>query len=264
MKSPIIYYGGKTNMLKHILPLIPRDHRIYAEPFFGGGAVFFGKEASDVEVINDNLDMVVNFYRVLKTNFPALKKMISGTLHAEREQMDSKEILKNPENYDKITRAWAFWTQAALCFSHSIFGGFAFSKSKHARATANRVKQFTWEYSERLEQTQIFCRNALDVIKRYDTPETFFYLDPPYANSVCGHYEKGKDIFWDLLKLLPTLKGKWLLSSYPSEELDKLRQITGANFKDFHKNLAVNGKNNAGKTKTECLTWNYKVAVPDS
>jgi hypothetical protein len=40
--------------------------------------------------------------------------MISGTLYAEREQIDSKDILKNPENYDKVTRAWAFWAQAAL------------------------------------------------------------------------------------------------------------------------------------------------------
>ncbi len=259
MKSPIIYYGGKTNMLKHILPLIPGDHRIYVEPFFGGGAVFFGKEKSDVEVINDNLDMVINFYRVLKTNFPALKKMISGTLHAEREQLDSREILKNPEKYDKVTRAWAFWAQAALSFSHAIFSGFAFGKKRNlASTTANKIKQFTPECSERLEQTQIFCRNALDVIKRYDSPETFFYFDPPYANSDCGHYSKGKDVFWDLLKMLPALKGKWLLSSYPSEELDKLRKITGANFKDIHKNLAVSGKNNAGKTKTECLTWNYE------
>lgn len=221
--------------------------------------MFFGKEKSDVEVINDNLDMVINFYRVLKTNFPALKKMISGTLHAEREQLNSREILKNPEKYDKVTRAWAFWAQTVLCFSATIFHGFAFGKCKIARTTANRVKQFTREYAERLEQTQIFCRNALDVIKRYDTPETFFYLDPPYANSDCGHYSNGKDVFWDLLKIIPGLKGKWLLSSYPSDELNKLRTITGANFKDISKNLAVNGKNNAGKTKTECLTWNYEV-----
>jgi DNA adenine methylase len=98
----------------------------------------------------------------------------------------------------------------------------------------------------------------LDVIKRYDTPETFFYLDPPYANSDCGHYKKGKDVFWDLLEILPALKGKWLLSSYPSEQLDRLRKQTGANFKDLHKNLAVS-KNNAGKKKIECLTWNYEV-----
>ena len=33
-KTPITYYGGKLNMLKEILPLIP-EHTIYTEAFFG-------------------------------------------------------------------------------------------------------------------------------------------------------------------------------------------------------------------------------------
>lgn len=37
-RPPISYYGGKQIMAKHILPLIP-PHRIYTEPFFGGGAI---------------------------------------------------------------------------------------------------------------------------------------------------------------------------------------------------------------------------------
>ncbi len=257
MKSPIIYYGGKTNMLKHILPLIPGEHRIFVEPFFGGGAVFFGKEESDVEVINDNLDMAVTFYRVLKNRYPELEQRIKTTLHAEQMYLGSKNILKNPEQYDEISRAWAFWAQAALCFSAQICGGFAFGKRSFGRQTANRVDQFTQKLSDRLRHTQIFCRDALNVIERFDSKDTFFYLDPPYANSDCGHYKKGKDVFYDLLKLLPSLKGRWLLSSYPGEELNKLRKFTGANYKDIVKSLSVSGKHNTGKTKTECLTWNY-------
>ncbi len=259
MKSPIIYYGGKTNMLRHILPLIPGDHRIYVEPFFGGGAVFFGKTKSDVEIINDNLDMVVNFYQVVQTDFERLQAMIRSTLHAERACIESKLIIKNPAGHTPLKRAWAFWGQTALTFSHTVCGGFAFSKGKTARATANRRRTFTRELANRLEEVQIFCRDALDVIKRYDSPETFFYLDPPYANSDCGHYKAGKDVFYDLLRLLPTLKGRWLLSSYPDPELEQLRARSGIRYHDFNKALSVSGKNNAGKRKIECLTWNYEV-----
>mgnify|MGYP000216877373 CR=1 FL=1 len=53
MKTPITYYGGKQTLLKYLLPLIPQ-HKLYCEPFFGGGAVFFAKPKSDVEVININ------------------------------------------------------------------------------------------------------------------------------------------------------------------------------------------------------------------
>ncbi|PIX06781.1 MAG: methyltransferase, partial [Flavobacteriales bacterium CG_4_8_14_3_um_filter_35_10] len=67
MKTPISYYGGKQSMLKHILPMIPR-HMTYVEPFFGGGAVFWAKPQSEVEIINDYNANVANFYVQLKTN----------------------------------------------------------------------------------------------------------------------------------------------------------------------------------------------------
>lgn len=32
-KTPIAYYGGKQNLLKELLPLLP-EHKIYIEPYF--------------------------------------------------------------------------------------------------------------------------------------------------------------------------------------------------------------------------------------
>jgi DNA adenine methylase len=51
MKTPLSYYGGKQHLASKILDLIP-EHRIYCEPFLGGGAVFFAKEPSRVGIIN--------------------------------------------------------------------------------------------------------------------------------------------------------------------------------------------------------------------
>ena len=76
-KTPISYYGGKQNMVSTILPLIPK-HRIYTEAFFGGGAIFFAKEKSDAEIINDVHTMVVNFYEVVKSDFTTLKQKIEN------------------------------------------------------------------------------------------------------------------------------------------------------------------------------------------
>ncbi len=52
MKTPLTYYGGKQQLAPAIVSIIPA-HKIYVEPFVGGGAVFFAKTASAVEVIND-------------------------------------------------------------------------------------------------------------------------------------------------------------------------------------------------------------------
>ena len=78
-KTPVTYYGGKLNMLKEILPLIPK-HRIYTESFFGGGAVFFAKAPSEAEIINDTNNLAINFYEVCITDFETLKTKIEATL----------------------------------------------------------------------------------------------------------------------------------------------------------------------------------------
>ena len=144
-----------------------------------------------------------------------------------------------------------------LTFAHKFNGGFAFGKDTIADTTTRRIERLIPEFGARLRHCQIFCRDALDVIRKYDTPETFFYFDPPYANSDCGHYEHGKSIYYDLLQLLPTLQGKWLLSSYPTEELGELWKSAGVYHREYVKALGVTGKN-AGRKKTETLTWNYE------
>jgi DNA adenine methylase len=80
-------------MAQHILPLIPK-HRIYTEPFFGGGAIFFSKEQSEVEIINDLNGEVVNFYRVITTDFWRLNELIQSTL-LSREQYEEAMVIYN-------------------------------------------------------------------------------------------------------------------------------------------------------------------------
>lgn len=75
MRTPITYYGGKTTMLKHILPLIP-PHKLYTEAFCGGAAVLFAKRPADAEVINDINMEITNFYWIAKAYYPDLKAEI--------------------------------------------------------------------------------------------------------------------------------------------------------------------------------------------
>ncbi|MGL4981777.1 MAG: DNA adenine methylase [Treponemataceae bacterium] len=59
MKTPISYYGGKQQLARTILSLIP-EHKTYVEPFVGGGAIFFAKQPSSCEVINDTNCELIN------------------------------------------------------------------------------------------------------------------------------------------------------------------------------------------------------------
>lgn len=259
MKTPITYYGGKQRMVGLILSLIPK-HRLYCEPFAGGAAVFFAKEKSEMEVINDLNGDVVNFYQVCKTDFNKLEKLIRATPHSRKIHAETQEILKHQENHHKVKRAWAFWAQTNMSYSAKIYGGYAFERKSEGtlRKFVNKKLRFSKEIADRLDWVSIECNDALQVIKSRDTEDSFFYCDPPYFNSEMGHY-KGyteKD-FNNLLELLSKIKGQFLLSSYPSEILTRYTEKNKWSFHNLQKSVGVSDKTN--KIKTEVLTASYDI-----
>ena len=260
--SPLSYYGGKANLVDQILPLIPK-HTQYVEPFIGGGAVFFSKIKSQHEVINDFDGRLINFYECLHSDelFIGLQQKIQATLHSELSHKKAKAILKSFNyNGDKVENAWAYWVQTQMSFSFKLFGGFAFSNDLRGPLNSDNKKiAFTKQLHNRLKYVEIFNRDAIDLILRKDSKETFFYFDPPYAESDCGQYDKLKEVYYRLLAILPDLKGKWLMSSYPSNQLKELRLSNNWFFRDIDQNLSVNGTQTKGKRKIECLTWNYDI-----
>ena len=255
MKTPITYYGGKQTLLKYLLPLIPQ-HRMYCEPFFGGGAVFFAKRKSDVEVINDINGEVINFYKVIKTKFSELQKEIQSTLHSRELYKKAMEIYKNPEKYSDVKRAWALWTATNQGFAGMI-GSWGFGKddSKEA-ALANKRDAFTKDYEQRLTKVQVESNNAIKVINRCDDKETFIYADPPYIGSDQGHYKGySESDYRELLDTLAKVKGKFLLSSYPSKILTSYINKYKWKVQKITKSIAVT--KHTDKLKTEMIVMNY-------
>jgi DNA adenine methylase len=261
MKTPISYYGGKQLLVKTILPLMP-EHICYAEPFFGGGAVFFAKTPSKVEVINDINGYVINFYKVLKQNYNELKELLDITLHSRQEYNNAKEIYNNPNNYDDIKKAWSFWVLTQQSYGSKFNGGWGYNVgiNTNSNKIKNKIDNFSLEYSDRLRLTQIECNNAIKVIKNIDRENSFFYCDPPYYNSDCGTYKGYTIDEYDLLlKTLSNIKGKFLLSSYPSDILERYKNKNKWNQIEIKKikNMSLNC--NELKYKKEILTFNYKI-----
>ncbi|MFN8266498.1 MAG: DNA adenine methylase [Chitinophagales bacterium] len=259
MKTPITYYGGKQRLLKYILPLIPK-HTLYAEPFTGGGAVFFEKEPSDIEVINDTNKALVTFYKVAQSNFRKLRKRVQETLHSRISHKKAQLVYANPEFFSEVDVAWSVWMLASTSFASMLGAPFGYDKSKQTttRKFNNKKKDFTKELQQRLEHAQIESRDACEIISSRDTKQSFFYCDPPYFNADMGHY-KGytQQDFERLLQTLSKVKGKFLLSSYPSDILNKYSKQNGWHTKSI-KQLHKIGSNNS-KTKTEVLTANYQI-----
>jgi DNA adenine methylase len=260
MKTPISYYGGKQKLASTILKLIP-EHKLYCEPFVGGAAIFFAKEPSDVEVINDTNRELINFYRVVQHDFVSLEKEIQVSLHSRDLHRRAQVINGNPDMFSEIKRAWAIWVLATQSFASGLdkAWGYDLTKGSTSKKVANKRDGFSVDYAIRLQQVQIECTDALRIIESRDSENAFFYCDPPYYNSNCGHYD-GYSLqdFDNLLSLLSRIKGKFLLSSYPSPILKEYTKKQGwyTTQLDFRVSIANNyGK--PGKLKTEVLTANY-------
>lgn len=255
MKTPITYYGGKQTMVKILLSLIP-PHNLYCEPFFGGGALFFAKPKSETEVINDKNGEVVNFYKIVQTKFPALEKEIRSTLHSRELFKNARVVYENPTLFTDVKRAWAFWTLTNQGFAGMVTSwGFGKDNAKEM-SLARKRNSFSKEYAKRLQTVQVEHNDALKVIDRCDTKDTFFYVDPPYINSHQGHYDGYKEEdYIRLLEKLKDIKGKFLLSSYPSHILTKYIKKYKWKVQSIKKSVAVTKLTE--KKKTEVLAYNY-------
>lgn len=108
LKTPVTYFGGKQTMVSKILPLIP-EHKLYAEPFAGGAAIFWAKEPASVEVLNDTNRELVNFYMVVKNHFIELEKEVRITLNSRDLYRKASTIYNNSDMFSEVKRAWALW-----------------------------------------------------------------------------------------------------------------------------------------------------------
>ena len=262
MRTPITYYGGKQRMASIIISMIPK-HKIYCEPFFGGGAVFFEKYKSEIEVINDNNELLINFYKICRKKFKELQNMIQSTLHSESEFIRARNIYRGRIEATDIEKAWSLWVMSNECHAGSLYGGWKFcngSAGTHfGKVLRNKRDDFNRSLHERLSEVQISCRDGLKVIKNRDSTETFFYLDPPYPGSHQGHYYGySENDLEDLLKILQNIKGKFILSNYWTDILRKYVDANKWNVKEV--SMVLNTA--AGieiKHNTEVLIHNFDI-----
>lgn len=261
LRTPISYYGGKQKLAKQIISFFP-EHKLYCEPFIGGAAVFFGKEPVPVEVINDTNAELVNFYRVCKNRFHDLQSLVRITLHSRKDHDDAWIIYNKPHLFDEVRRAWAVWVLSTQSFSAKIDGSWGYDRAvgTTTRKVINKRDEFTEEIAFRLQGAQIECADALYIIQTRDSVDSLFYCDPPYFNSDCGHYDGySEQDFENLLIALSKIKGKFLLSSYPSPVLEKYTTKHKWKTWQVEQKVSVNAKSGRLKKKVEVVTANFKI-----
>ena len=279
LRSPIAWLGGKGRMVTKLLPLIP-PHKIYVEPFGGGASLLVAREPSAVEVYNDLNSGLVNFFRVLrnKKQFEKFHRLAALTPFS-REEHDLCKATWAGEK-DPVERAHRFFVVARMSFGGIFDNSWGYTVHSSSRGMAGAVGRWLGaverlpEVSTRLLRVQVEHADAFEVIERYDTPETFFYLDPPYVLSTrkSGGYEHELDDSQHrrLVELLLRVEGKVLLSGYSNRLYTEL-EARGWGRRDFETVCSASGRTRlngllgtgaakAKQQRVETVWFNYEVA----
>ncbi len=228
------WYGGKYSHLRWLLPLLPQTTH-YCEPFGGSAAVLINRPPSPVETYNDIHSEVVNFFRVLRKQKDALIEQI-GLTPFSREEF--QQAISDPqEDLSDLERARRFYILARQVRTglaqKASSGRWAHCVLTSRAGMAGAVSRWLGAVedlsliSQRLLRVQIEHDSALEVIKRYDSPETLFYNDPPYphdsrTDSNAYAFEMSDEEHRQLAEVLHHVQGKVALSSYHCDLMDEL------------------------------------------
>lgn len=290
------YYGGKHVHAKWIISLLPTDCDHYVEPFCGAASVLLNKAPAPLETINDLSGDVVNFFSVLRDHGDELIAKLQLTAYARDELAIANEPIDEP-----IERARRFYVRARQSVNGLVVNTsswrYVIQKSGRSNPPVNFEKQVDklvtvkdrlnsiWRYSikkvggknppvnlekqidklpeviARLRRVQIENRPALDIIKRFDRPETLFYCDPPYSHisrSTTDSY--GKDEMLDidhqqLAEVLHTCVARVAVSGYRSELYDQLYHDWTRHEKQTVS--SASGTSGTSPSRIECLWCNY-------
>jgi DNA adenine methylase Dam len=200
--------GGKSHILRKLISRIP-EHKTYIEPYAGGAALFWNKDPVGKEILNDIDSEIAFAYNFIKNVTPEqveeLKKKDWSSSKEKFFEIKDSEIASNP-----VERFYNFYYLYGWSYggNRSTFG---YLKAMRHADICNQLLTL----KERLKNTDIYCKDAVDVIKNHDSSDAFIYLDPPYPGEWAG--KTGTNTFTkeDCQKLHDTLKkcrSKFLLS----------------------------------------------------
>jgi DNA adenine methylase len=281
VKSPIPWYGGKGLIKNKIIPYFPAHHT-YCEVFGGGGSILLAKKPAPVEVYNDINGALVNFFTTLQDheNIKKLQDKLYLTPYSRevwRRALNEYKYFGDPGT--PLERAYRFFILVNMSFSGAGAGGYNASFSSSVKTTRCGKASTVFKYhssiaglpevSNRLLDVQIERAHFGVVIDRYDTPDTLFYLDPPYLHSergknknAYGPFEMDDSQHLRLIELVKKIEGFAVLSGYKSEIYESLCENHNWSRIDIEAvartKYPKTGQPAADSYRTECLYLNPK------
>jgi len=246
--------GGKSRQKKEIFKrwLSTDKYNIYVEPFLGGGNIAMDAPIVDKMIVGDSDTNLINIFNDFKKINPETLRNFDFTKPSKKKWQQLKNDL--PFEKDPIKRLYSNLYIHAFSYANK---GHNFKAHRMVGYTFvyTKLKKNIEKYQEILNRFTILNKDYKYLIKKYDSPTTFFYLDPPYYKVYSSAYETGEIDHQELFNLLDNIKGYFLLSYNDVPYIRKL-------YKDYYitKFTSTQSDVNIGGVRKvpELLISNYK------
>lgn len=234
MNSPIKYFGGKGMMYTTLLDNLPdrKDYDTYIEPFGGSFSLAFHRPYPVAnEIYNDLEKNVYSFFKVLsdKKLFEEMKYLLDLSYYDEDLRREYIQDLRE-RNLSLVERAYMFFYVNKTSFNG--FGGFSVTVNYIRKGMCRSINDFLSsierlpEVHQRLSKVVVMNEDAFTVMEKFDSPKTFFYLDPPYVLDQRGDTRYMIDMEEEghkkLIEFCSKAKAKIMISGYDTPIYDEL------------------------------------------
>lgn len=260
LRKPFSRVGGKTYNGKKILNLFPTNYQEYnyVEPFSGGASLYFYKEKANedkFEVLND----IDNDVKILLDGFKTFsKEEILEELGKFPVDIDTFKYLKSVDT-STLTELQKFIR--LLFISKNSYAGMMRSFNRKRTKTIENGGQHFRKYRledfrNRMDRTIISNEDYKEIIRKYDSENTLFYLDPPYENSsrMYNHFNVDYNELADIIK---NIKGKFLLSINNNPLFLDIFNYNHIIINVKYQNIGTMNKNGKQREIEEFLFYNF-------
>ncbi len=243
--------AGKKRLAKRLVAMLP-EHSTYVEPFVGSGAVLFAKEPVDVEAINDADTEIAEAFRLIKRlNASKLERL--GRMKWTGDPATYKRLYAS-EPSGELERLYRFLYLATFSYGKLRASSF----NPNTLGVESRTMARLEANAPRLAKVHVHAGDYLKVVKKYDTANTAFFFDPPYAgyDVNVGEGKFDEERFYEVLK---GLRGRFLLTYGIRGKLPGLLKGSGFRIQRVRTPRGIRSMRGVGGPKflTQLIVTNY-------
>jgi DNA adenine methylase len=233
------YIGGKHKHVGWLDEIFPRDsYTKFVEVFGGAGWVTVKSKRitnADTRIYNDYNPWIANIYECFRSRLPELREQLHTYPKSNRAlyQQFQQDIFGNNQqftipNVELAAKYLYLQTQlfsgVTLSIDSPVYFQDTASDGKYGSKYDALLNKLSDEkYITRLQEiSHVENIDCIDLIQKWDSPDTFFYVDPPYFNKEFLYVKEfPREKHLELAETLKHSRGRWCLSYYDFPELQE-------------------------------------------